>query len=201
VRVCGIDPGINGAVGLLQERRFIAAHDMPTMEKHKNEKRQVDGERLAYILTTWKPDVVVIERVQASPTYGGIPKFCPACQRPKNLMAPSAAFNFGDNFGVVKGVVQALGYSLTNEKMILIGPRIWKGRAALIRLEKEDSRTLALRLFPEAADKLARKKDEARAEALLIAFYGAGSVVELPAASGSRRKEKAGQVPLAGLES
>ncbi len=37
---------------------------------------------------------------------------------------------------------------------------------------KEDSRALAIQLFPALAEELKRVKDEGRAESLLIAEYG-----------------------------
>jgi crossover junction endodeoxyribonuclease RuvC len=183
VKVCGIDPGISGALGLLEDRAFLAVTDMPTKAKFEgNDKKQVDGAAVAAMLREWAPDLVVIEAVHASPTYGGPPISCRACGRPKNLMAPSAAFNFGDNFGMLKGVVQALGIEL-----VMIGPVKWKNRAKLIRTEKEDSRALAARLFPGATDDLKRKKDNGRAEALLIAFYGGfPAAIEVPRAGRAR---------------
>ena len=55
-------------------------------------------------------------------------------------------------------------------------PAVWKKDLGIYgrRFTKEDSRSLALELFPELADELRRKKDHGRAESLLIAAWGLG---------------------------
>jgi hypothetical protein len=44
--------------------------------------------------------------------------------------------------------------------------------------DKEKARQKALALFPQAAPWLTRKKDHQRAEAMLLALYGARSVLQ-----------------------
>ncbi len=55
-------------------------------------------------------------------------------------------------------------------------PTVWKKAFGLVKTTKEDSRQLALELWPHLADDLARKKDEGRAEACLISRWGVMSV-------------------------
>lgn len=58
--------------------------------------------------------------------------------------------------------------------MVPVAPQKWKNfHKMLVASSKEDSRQLALNLVPELAPWLARKKDHNRAEAALIALYGA----------------------------
>ena len=57
--------------------------------------------------------------------------------------------------------------------MILVTPQKWKRHFRLIGSDKEASRTMALRLFPACAEHFQRKKDHGRAEAALLARYGA----------------------------
>ncbi len=54
----------------------------------------------------------------------------------------------------------------------LVTPQKWK-RAYLLARDKELARARAIRLFPDQAGMLARKKDQNRAEGMLIANYGA----------------------------
>jgi crossover junction endodeoxyribonuclease RuvC len=74
-------------------------------------------------------------------------------------------FAFGESFGVIRGVVSALGMPLE-----LVTPATWKRRFGLIGAEKDAARTKATELYPGII--LARKKDVGRADALLIARYG-----------------------------
>lgn len=54
----------------------------------------------------------------------------------------------------------------------MVRPSVWKKKLGLPKgATKEDSRQLALKWFPQLADKLSRKKDEGRAEALLLLYY------------------------------
>lgn len=187
MRVAGIDPGLSGAIGILEERRYVRVTDMPTMLRSKTTgKEEVDAATLAEILRSAAVDLVVLERVQASPTYDPRAKHvCGACKRPMGGMSPTSAFNFGDSFAQVKAVVRILKLEL-----VLISPRGWKGKAGLTGAEKEDSRALAISLWPMAASELARKMDDNRAEALLIGLYGGFTGgTEVPAPGKSRRRK------------
>ena len=68
--------------------------------------------------------------------------------------------------GILKGVIAALEIPYT-----LVTPQKWKKHFGLSK-EKDHSRLLATRLYPNMADKFIRKKDDGRAEAILIAKYG-----------------------------
>jgi len=50
-------------------------------------------------------------------------------------------------------------------------PKTWKKDLGLSS-DKEQSRRLAIQMFPQLKDKLKRKKDHGRAEALLLLYYG-----------------------------
>ena len=78
-----------------------------------------------------------------------------------------STFNFGLGFGLVRGVITALGVPLH-----LAHSRVWKGAYGLCR-DKRDSRVIAARLFPSFAREFSRVKDDGKAEAALIALYGA----------------------------
>ena len=140
--ICGIDPGMTGAIALLYQNGFSEIHDMPVIGKG------VDGREVAAILTEFRPDHIYIERVNA---FG---------------MGRTSAFNFGHGHGVLIGVMQTLDIPHT-----LVMPQAWKKHFGLSR-NKDESRALATRLFPAIADQFKRKKDDGRAEAILIAKYG-----------------------------
>src|SRR5690606_16808140 len=77
----------------------------------------------------------------------------------------SSMFNFGMGYGVIQGVLASLGIPYT-----LVTPQTWKKRAGLAGKDKDNARTLAQQLCPEAP--LGRKKDIGRADAILIARFG-----------------------------
>ena len=85
---------------------------------------------------------------------------------PKQGVASS--FSFGRGLGIWEGILSA--YSIPYVK---VSPQRWKKEmlADMPRDNKDSSRIAATRLFPNASDMLARKKDDGRAEALLMAAY------------------------------
>lgn len=80
----------------------------------------------------------------------------------------SSTFKFGTNFGIWQGILGALHIPMT-----FITPQEWKKHWKLIGTDKDDARILACQQFPSLACDMQRKKDIGRADALLIAAYGA----------------------------
>jgi crossover junction endodeoxyribonuclease RuvC len=103
-----------------------------------------------------KPDACVIELVSSRPGQG-----------------VASMFNFGMSFGVAIGVVQAL-----NIPLHFVTPTKWKKYFSLSS-DKEESRRRAINLWPESADRFSRRKDEGRAEAALMAKWGAETVFRI----------------------
>lgn len=147
----GIDPGITGAVGVLKNGQYLAVFDIPSVAKGSGMvKREIDPAGLAREITARLDPKeyaeVLLERVSAMPGQG-----------------VSSVFSFGDSYGCCRATVAVLGLST-----VLVPPAVWKKHFNLGR-EKEDSRALAIRLFPTAD--LSLKKHADRAEALLMARY------------------------------
>ena len=152
--ILGIDPGISGALAFY----FTAAPDRVSVEDIPVADGMVDAVTVAQRITQIRPDVAVIEKVGAMPGQG-----------------VSSMFRFGQAFGTLQGVVSALGVPLHT-----VGPAKWKRHYGL-DADKEAARALALRLFP-SVEHFARKKDHGRAEAALIARYGAEVIIGRAAA-------------------
>lgn len=146
---CGIDPGLGGAVGFVDEAGiFAAVHDMPTLPTSTG-RRQLDPAALAAILRQHGPAFVLVERVGPRPHEG-----------------PVGAFTFGQGFGCILGVLGAL--ALPHD---LVQPASWKRRAGIPpKADKAVSIATAKRLLPQSAAHLARVKDDGRAESLLLAL-------------------------------
>lgn len=149
-RIVGVDPGCYGALGCLDGGRWHSVVDMPILKirRGKSDKAEVDGYALAEILRGLRPDVVVVEQV------GGIMG-----------QAAGAAFNFGRAAGAPEYIAKALGV-----RVEMVPPGTWK-RALGVNPGKDGSIAMAKRLWPDAAQHFARKKDDGRAEAMLIAHW------------------------------
>tara|TARA_B100001758_G_C18205251_1_gene502010 strand:- start:132 stop:611 length:480 start_codon:yes stop_codon:yes gene_type:complete len=151
--IFGIDPGVSGAISILQNKKVIEVYDMPTMIDGKKNKKQVNGSQLTNIfkekMDLNKEIAVVVEHVNAMPGQG-----------------VTSMFNFGQSFGVIKGVCSALSLPI-----YFIRPTKWKKHFNLINTNKDASRTKAIQIYPEISSKLSRKKDSNRADAILIARY------------------------------
>jgi Holliday junction resolvasome RuvABC endonuclease subunit len=77
----------------------------------------------------------------------------------------SSTFKFGMGFGIVLGALGARRIPYT-----LVTPNRWK-KAQRVTADKDTSRARACQLWPAHASKFARKKDNGRAEAALIAHW------------------------------
>jgi crossover junction endodeoxyribonuclease RuvC len=150
----GIDPGQSGAIAILADGEPIQVFDMPVSAR-KTSGQEVSATALVIELrailrrSEGAHVFAAIEQVGAMPGNGG-----------------TSMFRFGEGFGIVKGVLSALGIGYT-----LITPPRWKKWAGLIGADKDASRTLAMQRFPGAVPWLTRKKDDGRADAILLARF------------------------------
>ena len=153
--IIGIDPGISGAICFFEDGQIKEIIDMPVMADGKKNKRQVNGPQVYNEISSRinkfsKKDItVVIEQVSAMPGQG-----------------VTSMFNFGQSFGVLKGICSAMQLS-----MFFIRPVKWKKYFNLINSEKDASRTKAIQIFPYISAQLSRKKDANKADAILLASF------------------------------
>ena len=151
--IIGIDPGVSGAICILTEGKITEIYEMPTMIDGKKNKKQVNGAEITNIinkeLVNEKDINVVIEHVSAMPGQG-----------------VTSMFNFGQSFGVLKGICAALKLPVH-----FIRPVKWKKHFNLINTEKDASRTKVIEVFPYISSKLSKKKDANKADAILIARF------------------------------
>tara|TARA_Y100000590_G_scaffold20393_1_gene23788 strand:- start:1046 stop:1525 length:480 start_codon:yes stop_codon:yes gene_type:complete len=151
--IFGVDPGVSGAISVLDGKKVLGIYDMPTMIDGKKNKKQVNGAQVTNIikerLNEKKEIVVVVEHVNAMPGQG-----------------VTSMFNFGQSFGVIKGVCSALSLPIH-----FVRPTKWKKHFNLIKTNKDASRTKVIEVYPEISNQLSRKKDSNKADAILIARY------------------------------
>ena len=153
--IIGIDPGISGALCFFFNGNVIDVIDMPTMAEGKKNKKQVNGRQIFNEILNIKNKFashkinVVVEQVSAMPGQG-----------------VTSMFNFGQSFGVIKGICSAMELPI-----FYVRPAKWKKYFNLINAEKDASRTKVIEMFPKISQKLSRKKDNNKADAILIAKY------------------------------
>lgn len=157
--ILGIDPGLSGAVALLQDGEYKALHDMPLVVDSAG-KKTPNARCVACWMRDFKPDLVVIEEVNAMPS-------APGKDGQRRKMGAQSMFNFGRGFGLVEAAVL-----IQKIKIEYVRPAAWKRRCGLLNAAKDTHRELAIELFPSAACELRLKKHHGRADALLIARYG-----------------------------
>jgi crossover junction endodeoxyribonuclease RuvC len=153
--IIGIDPGISGALCFFEDGQVKEIIDMPVMADGKKNKRQINASQTYNEISKRinklpkKDIIVVIEQVSAMPGQG-----------------VTSMFNFGQSFGVLKGICSAMQLS-----MHFVRPAKWKKYFGLIKTEKDASRTKVIEIFPYISSQLSRKKDSNKADAILIASF------------------------------
>jgi crossover junction endodeoxyribonuclease RuvC len=151
--ILGIDPGASGGIAFFSmQRGLLSIFDMPTVEVKRGgkNKREVSAAMLNAIIGARDIDAAFVEKVGAMPGQG-----------------VSSMFQFGRSVGMIEGVLAALEIP-TN----YVTPQGWQ-KAVGARGGKDASRARAAELFPAYAANFSRKKDDGRADAALIAWYGA----------------------------
>jgi crossover junction endodeoxyribonuclease RuvC len=138
----GIDPGLTGAIAIVGDRGLASVFDF-------------DDFRGLQMIRTLAEDLrITMEKVSAMPKQG-----------------VASMFKFGTNYGTWIGRLEALAIPFD-----LVTPAKWQ-KAMFDSQAKRgvDTKAVSLdrarRLFPQALNRLTRKKDHNRAEALLLAEY------------------------------
>tara|TARA_B100001094_G_scaffold322457_1_gene371816 strand:- start:187 stop:678 length:492 start_codon:yes stop_codon:yes gene_type:complete len=154
MRIIGIDPGLSGAIAVLDDQKVKCIFDMPVMSEGKKNKRQLNSALLVSLLkeniNSKEDTIIVVEQVNAMPGQG-----------------VTSMFNFGQTFGAIKGISAALGLPI-----FFVRPAKWKKHFELINSSKDASRTKAIEMYPLLSGQLSKKKDVNKSDAILIArFY------------------------------
>lgn len=167
--IVGIDPGLTGALAFIDTSTgSVHIDDMPTRERSVGGEvqRRVDGLALASLVRQRIPAgraaISVCENVRSFGRSG--------------VQRPATTDSLQRTLGSIEAVFDVLRFPCA-----LVEPRAWQRFVGLAG-KKADPRargelpatvTTARTLYPAAAHDLQRVKDHNRAEALLIAHFGA----------------------------
>lgn len=152
----GIDPGLSGAISRYDsETGDLFIFDVPThtLVRNGKTKRDIDLQETARVLDKLSSQAgtqIWIEQVASMPGQG-----------------VSSVFAFGKAYGILLGIAAA-----TFAPIHLVTPAVWK-REMGVTASKDGSRAKASSLLPVHSHNWSRVKDDGRAEATLIALYGA----------------------------
>jgi crossover junction endodeoxyribonuclease RuvC len=152
--VCAVDPGITGAIAIwntkLDELELL---DMPTVSLKRDTRMasEVSAQLLSEMIAGRGIGHGVVEKVFAMPGQG-----------------VSGMFSLGRSLGVVEGVLAS--YDIPT---LLVVPKTWQKHWGLKgkKVDADAARNLAMQRFPQYAAMFARKRDNGRADAALIAMW------------------------------
>ena len=150
--IVGIDPGNEGALAFLSfAGELVDVVDMPCLDDGAKGRRTVNAPLLAAIIRSRPVEHAFVEFVGARPTDAKV-----------------AAFAFGRCRGVLEGVLGAVGVPVA-----MLTVPAWRRAVGLpAGATKDMARSEAIRRWPASAELFARKRDDGRAEAGLIAAAG-----------------------------
>jgi crossover junction endodeoxyribonuclease RuvC len=156
-RYLGIDPGVTGAVAMIQHRdseRMVAVADTPVVETHTGTRRKHDfniaamRQLLVNLMGDGRNCCAVIEEVHGWPG-----------------MDTRSVTSLIRGAGLWEGLCAGLGIPVHR-----VSPLAWKRHHRLLKTDKAESRVRAAQQFP--LQELGPKTKTGRADALLIATYG-----------------------------
>lgn len=147
----GIDPGLHGAIAVIGPAS-VQVYDTPVHSIKGKDRPDLHGlyNLLLRLNAIFEPMICTVEDVHSMPKQG-----------------VASSFTFGHVAGATQMAVVAAGIPLR-----LVTPGAWKRLMGLGR-DKDESRRKASQLFPGFAHLWPLKKHDGRAEAVLLAYYGA----------------------------
>lgn len=147
MNIIGVDPGNTGGLCHLSDTA-LQVWDMPVVDGSVNPHGLAS---IIYDLTMQvSVSVVVVEAVHSMPGQG-----------------VASTFKFGTGFGMILGVLAAFELP-----MLRVSPTKWT-RDLGVGSDKEAHRRWVIDTWPAYSDLFARKKDHGRADAALLALWGA----------------------------
>lgn len=162
--ILGFDPGVSGGWCAIDNNGlFVGAKPLPTV-KLKNGKRELDIRSLRIELVLLliqhhvesRNCVAYVEHVHAFPGQG-----------------VSSCFSFGANWGMIRGLVAALGM-----REVLVSPQRWMSAYKKSKKDKFDSTKYVPKHFPNLqvlASPRCKKPHDGVCDAVCIASYGYGN--------------------------
>lgn len=156
--VIGIDPGLTGALAVVVDGELAWVADTPIAVDNRRE----------YFLYLMAGHVANAVRLAPPNVAGSNVKAIVEDAWARPCEGVSSSFRSGRGLGIWEGILAGRGVEYER-----VAPTKWKRAVGLTGGNKTDARKLAAKLFPGKAELFIRVKDHGRAEAALLAWYGA----------------------------
>lgn len=163
MRILGFDPGLHGAMGLIDtEAGTLAVRALPIAKRQLTTtvKQSVDEYALADAVRAWHPDVAWLEDVWARGGGGE--------QKGEGAVG---AFSFGESKGILRGCLGAL-----HVPVHYVAPARWKADLR-VPAAKPLAKLRAHALFPACIRIIT---SEGKAEAAMITLFGCLAAGQVP---------------------
>jgi crossover junction endodeoxyribonuclease RuvC len=163
----GCDPGLGGAIALLDSGQHpprVQTADMPThqIEKGGKARRVLDLHGLGALLAAFGANGIALACVE---DLSGRPVLVRNAKGETRVQGGQWALGWNCCAPVMGCAALAIPYEL-------VRPVDWKRRLG-VPADKDGARARASQMFPADAGQFARVKDDGRAEAALLAYYAA----------------------------
>ena len=152
----GVDPGIRGAIAVVEEGKVLSVVTMPTVGEalQRTLNYEVLDDIVQFASNQDRDIWWVVERVHSMPRQG-----------------VASTFTFGRLYGLVEGYVRQSGLGAR-----FVTPYQWKSTAGLLKVPKNKTPDYCMELIPSSVPFLAKfravDKKVGAADAILIARFG-----------------------------
>jgi hypothetical protein len=167
--VLGIDPGLSGAICLMNHDGVLLVEDLPTHTAQHGSRAKTRAELDLHTLRQWlvghqlrdKQMIAhcYLEKVDARPGQGVV-----------------SMFRFGQSLRGIYGLLVGLLLPVT-----FVLPQRWQ-KFHGVGPSPDAARQRAVQLYPKLAELLEKKRDQHRADAVLLAAFGLSQVLSGPRA-------------------
>lgn len=154
------DPGVTGSLVVCDDTGKLTLHDIPI---YSVVRKVYTGKRKGKTSTKNHIDIPALRKIFPKGPGKAITEKLGA--QPHDGKAQISSLMKG--VGIILGFFGAEQFEITE-----VTPQVWKKAIGIpTGSDKEVSRQLALKLYPEFAEQLARKMDHNRADAILLLHY------------------------------
>lgn len=160
----GIDPGKHGAIAAINDKEVLFAYHTPiTVIRTKRPRAKTkEGKPKVSISTDY--DIIGMYNILKQLKHRNDVVVSIEKQWARMSDAKSSVFEVGRGFGIWQALVIACGFELVE-----VSPTKWKVAYLPVKADKNESKAVCSKLYPNLP--LPLVKDEAKAEAVLIADY------------------------------
>ena len=157
----GIDPGFTGAMAITRKGKLVEIISCPLLEVKTGKIKVVNLKRVEEIKNRVDPRGIFLALEKYKGKIQGVIEYSQAMPK----QGVSSVFVYAEGYGCYLGVLSSLNIDYKE-----IRSSVWKAKMKL-DYDKANSIKMALALYPESSKYVKYKKDDGKAEALLLAHY------------------------------